>query len=82
MAASVTKSIPEVAEGVNLGAFGRDLEDIQPMSLLESAHESYLWKVVPSVPECARQAYPILRQRSGLTRPQAVEVLKTAGITR
>jgi hypothetical protein len=58
-------------ETVYLGAYMKDAADVEPLSLVESDHESFYWTVSRKVPEKLRPSYEILRRAGGSFESQA-----------
>jgi len=69
-------------EVVYLGAFSKDAADIEPLRLVETAHESFLWCIEPKVPShlaAAWRALGALGHRA-FGKAEAVSAMKLSGI--
>ena len=67
-------------ETVYLGAFMKDGPDVEPISLIETGHESFYWQVSPNIPEKLRSPFEALRKAARLfhDKKDAAKVITTA----
>jgi len=69
-------------EIVHLGAFLKDGADVEPISLMESDHESFYWEIVTSVPQQLRESCNALHNAGGRFSDKAEAVKQITNSTK